>query len=184
MLKVDDNVRRPYDQPRVVLNGDVHDDLLPHGTHLTAAEPPGVPGALYLPALVGMRSELYPGQGCWNMDISWYWQPLGPERPGHDPSCRYCVHGPACVVCPPAPYEVGPLTVCGPCGREAVSSELRFQVAVEEAVAAMHQPGRRRRVRPGARVLKEGGDGGSRSRLAADRGECRREQRPAGDRLR
>ncbi|MDX2935591.1 hypothetical protein [Streptomyces ipomoeae] len=44
-----DRDRQPFDRPRVELGADVHEDRMPYGTHLVAADLPGVPGTCARP---------------------------------------------------------------------------------------------------------------------------------------
>lgn len=43
------------------------------------------------------------------LDPFWLQPRTVPVRDGHDPACRYCVHGPHCHRCPPPPRSVGQL---------------------------------------------------------------------------
>lgn len=62
-FRIDHSDRRPHGHPLVHLDTDVHDDLLPCGTHQGAADLPGPPGTVRLPAPVSACGEPYLARG-------------------------------------------------------------------------------------------------------------------------
>jgi hypothetical protein len=99
-------------------------DAYPGMTHLLKGELDGTAWDFTLPAAVSCRMEPYPGQGMWRLDLFWLEPRALPAKDGHDPACRYCVHGPDCRRGPPSPRSVGQLSTCTVCALYITSEEM------------------------------------------------------------
>ncbi|MEV6544201.1 hypothetical protein [Streptomyces sp. NPDC051665] len=116
----------------------MHEDWMPYGMHLIAAD---LPGAVCLPVSISVSGDPCMGWGRWQTQLAWRWPKFGATRPGHDLSCVYCVHGPDCLSCPPAPTGAGPLMACGPCGSDVLTAELRAKVRAEAYFESLYWAG-------------------------------------------